>query len=95
MNDTHFAMNKLALSSLALSIVSLLVYVSIIARVPIALFAAATIGALVASIAALALGVRARAGNKLWATLSIVVALGYLLTMSIVLFDLIVAWVRR
>jgi hypothetical protein len=87
--------NKRAMGSLALSVVSLLAYAGISARASFALFVVATVGALCAGIIALALGVRARAENKRLAMLSRVVALGYLLALSIVLLNIIVTWMRR
>ncbi|MBM3130222.1 MAG: hypothetical protein FJ009_16555 [Chloroflexi bacterium] len=87
--------NKLALSSLALSGIGLLAYVGISARAPFALFALATLGAWLVGIVALALAAfGARGAHQSLARVSIAVACGYLIGMSIVLLNVIVTWLR-
>jgi CHASE3 domain sensor protein len=90
---------KLAIASLALSIVSLIAYVSIIERASTALFLISTGGALTASIVSLALGLVARkrmrqegAGSKgrFLVTMSILVAIGYVICLGIVALNVLV-----
>jgi len=81
--------------SLALSCLGLLAYVGISVRVSFALFAVATLGAWVVGIVAFALALGARGTRNLLARASLVVALGYLIAMSIVWLNVIVAWVRQ
>lgn len=90
---------KLAIASLALSVVSLLAYVSIIERASTALFLISTGGALAASIVSLALGLvarkrmrqeGARPKGRLLVTMSILVAIGYAICLGIVALNVLV-----
>jgi CHASE3 domain sensor protein len=90
---------KLAVASLALSIVSLIAYVSIIESASTALFLISTGGALAASIVSLALGLIARkrmrqegtrAKGRLLVTASILVAIGYVVCLGIVALNVLV-----
>ena len=94
MNDSAAIADKLAVSSLALSVVNLLTYAIITTRASFALFAVATLGAWLLGIVALGIAVRARVARKSLARISITVALGYLIATSIVLLNVVVIWLR-
>jgi hypothetical protein len=90
---------KLAAVSLALSIASLLAYASIIESAPTILFLVSTGGAVAAGIVSLLLALVARkeSGQKevglrdrLLVTVSVLVAIGYVVCLSIVVFNIIV-----
>ena len=92
----------LAIISLVLSIVSLIIYVSIIEGASAVAFAISTGGAFVAGVVSLALGLIARkqirqqgskSKGKLWVTMSIVVAVAYLVCTGIVMLNIVVQWV--
>ena len=92
----------MAIASLALSIISLMVYVSIIEKSSIIVFLTSTTGAFIASIVSLGLGLvawkrirqeEARSRNKLLVIVSIVVAVGYMVCTSIVMLSILVHWV--
>ena len=90
---------KLAVASLALSVVSLVTYASIITRASNLVFLVATGAALIAGIVSLVLGLAARkrarqegteSGGRLLVTMSILVAIGYLICLGIVALNIIV-----
>jgi hypothetical protein len=95
--------NKLALISLTLTIVSLIVYVNFIDGASFVVFFVSTGFALMAGIVSFVLGVVARRQVKRLTpkpkhyrlvTVSIVVAVGYIFSMCIVAFNIIVYWFR-
>ena len=101
--DEHakFKPKMLAGASLALSIVSLVVYVNIIVGASTIVFVISTGGALAAGIVSLTLGLIARKQsrqelgpkNQLLVIACIVVAIAYLVCISIVALNILVRWV--
>ncbi|MDY7077351.1 MAG: hypothetical protein SXV54_10560 [Chloroflexota bacterium] len=92
----------LAITSLVLSIVSLVVYVSVIEGASATVFVVSTVGAFVAGVVSLVLALVARkqigqqgakSKGRLLVTMSIVVAVGYLVCVSIVMLNIVVQWV--
>jgi len=90
-----------AIASLVLSIVSLIVYVSVIEGASAAAFVAFTGGAFAAGVVSLALALVARKQigrqerrpkGALLATMSIVIAIAYLACIGIVMLNIIIQW---
>ncbi len=96
-----FNPKMLAVASLALSIVSLIVYVNIIEGASTIVFVVSTGGAFAAGAASLTLGLIARKRsrqepqpkNQLLVVMCIVVAIAYLMCTSIVMLNILVQWV--
>ncbi|MCP4600137.1 MAG: hypothetical protein GY847_06310 [Proteobacteria bacterium] len=96
-----FRPKMLAAASLVLSTVSLIVYVNIIAGVSTVVFVIFTGGAFAAGVLSLTLGLIARKQsrqepqrkNQLLVMMSIVVAIAYLICISIVILSILVRWV--
>lgn len=77
-----------------MSFVSLLAYATVTTHAPFALFAIGTLGAWLFGIVALGIAIRARDARKPLALISIAVTLGYLRSVSIVLVNVVVTWLR-
>jgi hypothetical protein len=93
----------MAVASLGLLVVSLIAYMGIVGNASPGMFVAATVGASVAGVAGLVLAIVAcRRGREEdakpkidWlATVSVAVAIGYLLCMGIMLLNIVVYWIR-
>ena len=99
-NNSSPGFNRLTMISLAISVASLIGYLNVIARVSTTVFIVFTGGAFIAGLASLVLGLIARkqavaaegARRKLLATLSIVVAIGYMVSIGIILLNIAVYW---
>ena len=91
--------NTLATASLVLSLVSLIGYSRIIEQSVYIVFVIVTGCVFVVGIISLSMGIIARRQNRrtnpVLVTSSIIVALGYLLSIGIVLCNIAVAWVIR
>jgi hypothetical protein len=101
-SDSNSRFNGSAVMSLALSVVSLAVYVSVVDRASTTLFVVATGGALTASVVSLVLGLvaakqmkqgEARLKDRLVVSTSIVAAIGYIVCVGIVTLNILIHWV--